>query len=96
MLPASSQSQEIEASTGDDFTQMRQPESFPYFTQIRNTEAKAVLQDVGLHLGRIFLEWAGDTIKLSLVTAASRSSDNSAFVGAGIDLASRLVDAVVT
>lgn len=61
-----------------------------------DAETNARLQGVGLRLGRIFLEWAGDTMKQSLVTATSKSSANSAFVGAGVDLASRLVDAIVT
>lgn len=59
-------------------------------------DGSAVLQNVGLRLGRIILEWAGDTMKQNLVAAAARSSTNSAFVGAGVDLASRLVDAIVT
>ncbi|KAF3764649.1 hypothetical protein M406DRAFT_356612 [Cryphonectria parasitica EP155] len=54
-----------------------------------------LLHDVGLRLGRIFLEWAGDTMKQSLVTAAARSTANQAIVGAGVDLAGRLVDAIV-
>lgn len=35
-------------------------------------------------------------MKQSLVTAAAKSNANQAFVGAGVDLAGRLVDAVMT
>lgn len=72
------------------------PRSDPSQISCGDAEANAVLQDVGLRLGRILLEWAGDTMKQSLMTAASKSSANSAVVGAGVDLATRLVDAVVT
>ncbi|PSR82799.1 hypothetical protein BD289DRAFT_297255 [Coniella lustricola] len=54
------------------------------------------LQEIGLRLGRIFLEWAGDTMKQSLVAAAAKSNANKAVVGAGVDLAGRVVDAIVT
>ncbi|CAN8101025.1 unnamed protein product [Discula destructiva] len=97
-LPEISSEQNIETATNGESTQILQLHSSPQFSQNSSgeTEANAALQDVGLRLGRIFLEWAGDTMKQSLVTAASKSSANSALVGAGVDLASRLVDAVVT
>lgn len=48
-------------------------------------------------LGKIILAWAGDTMKQRLVSAAAaRSSGNDAFLGAGADLAERLVDAIGT
>lgn len=65
-------------------------------SQKADAEAQSVFQDVGLRLGRIFLEWAGDTLKQNLAAAASKSSANSAMVGAGVDLAGRVVDAIVT
>lgn len=75
--------------------QLMQLDSLPHVPQKADAEAQRVIQDVGLRLGRIFLEWAGDTMKQNLVAAASRSSANSAVIGAGVDLASRIVDAVV-
>lgn len=65
-------------------------------SQKADAEAQSVFQDVGLRPGRIFLEWAGDTLKQNLAAAASKSSANSAMVGAGVDLAGRVVDAIVT
>lgn len=57
------------------------------------------LTDISPHIagvGRVFLEWAGETIKQSLVTAAAaKTSANQPFAGAGIELASRLVDAII-
>lgn len=76
--------------------QLMQLDSSPPVSQMADAEAHKVLQDVGLRLGRIFLEWAGDTMKHNLVVAASKLSANSTIVGAGVDLASRLVDAIVT
>lgn len=47
-------------------------------------------------LGRVFLEWAGDTLKQNLVNAAAAKMDaNQPLAGAGIDLASRFVDAMI-
>lgn len=88
--------QQIEASEGVESMQLMQLDSSPPISQMADAEAQKVLQDVGLRLGRIFLEWAGDTLKQNLVVAASKSSANSTIVGAGVDLASRLVDAIVT
>lgn len=83
--------QQIEASAEAEPMQSMQLEPFRH-----DTEANIALQGVGLRLGRIFLEWAADTMKQSLIAAASKSSGNPALVGAGVDLANRLVDAVVT
>lgn len=85
-----------EASPGVESTQLMRLNSSRHVSQKTDEEGQGALQDVGLRLGRIVLEWAGDTMKQSLVAAASRSSANSAIVGAGVDLAGRLVDAIVT
>lgn len=50
-------------------------------------------------LGRILLEWAGETIKQRLVnTPAARQSgsSNQAFTSAGVDLAEKLIGAIAT
>lgn len=88
--------QQIEASAGSESMQLMRLDSSHHTSQKSDADGQGVLQDVGLRLGRIVLEWAGDNLKQNLVAAASKSSANSAIIGAGVDLASRLVDAVVT
>lgn len=75
--------------------QLMQLGSLQHVPQKADAEAQRVLQGVGLRLGRIFLEWAGDIMKQSLIAAASKSSANSTIVGAGVDLANRVIDTIV-
>lgn len=60
-------------------------------------ETQALLQEIGLRLGKVVLEWAGDMMKQSLMSAAStKLSSDSKFGAAGVDLTSRLATSLTT
>lgn len=98
LLPSSRPTQQTGMVQSDDSMQLvkRDPSSSTITSPSGAVDAQALLQDVGPRLGRIFLEWAGDTMRNTLIPAVAKSSTNQAFLGAGVDLAGRLVDAIVT
>lgn len=60
-------------------------------------ETQVLLQEIGLRLGKVVLEWAGDMMKQSLMSAASaKPSNDSKFGAAGVDLTSRLATSLIT
>ncbi|ROW07910.1 hypothetical protein VMCG_03445 [Cytospora schulzeri] len=62
-----------------------------------DTETQALLQEIGLRLGKVVLEWAGDTMKQTVLSLAnSSSSSDSRVTAAGRDLTGRLASAITT
>lgn len=60
-------------------------------------ETQTLLQEIGLRLGKVVLEWAGDMMKQSLMSATStKVSSDSKFGAAGVDLTSRLARSLTT
>ena len=60
-------------------------------------ETQALLQEIGLRLGRVVLEWAGDMMKQSLMSAASTKFPSDSKLGAaGVDLSGRLANSLTT
>lgn len=60
-------------------------------------ETQALLQEIGLRLGKVVLEWAGDMMKQSLMSAAStKFSGDSKLGAAGVDLSTRLARSLTT
>lgn len=60
-------------------------------------ETQALLQEIGLRLGKVVLEWAGDMMRQSLVSAASTKLPSDSKLGAaGVDLTSRLASTLTT
>lgn len=60
-------------------------------------ETRSLLQEIGLRLGKVVLEWAADMMKQSLTSAASAKYSNDSKLGAaGVDLTSRLASSLTT
>lgn len=60
-------------------------------------ETQALLQEIGLRLGKVVLEWAGDMMKQSLTSAVTTKIPSESKLGAaGIDLGSRLAKSLIT
>ncbi|KAG8163603.1 hypothetical protein KVR01_006900 [Diaporthe batatas] len=60
-------------------------------------ETQALLQEIGLRLGRVVLEWAGDMMKQSLMSGGStKFPSDSKLGGAREDLGSRLANSLTT
>ncbi|ROV89125.1 hypothetical protein VSDG_08872 [Cytospora chrysosperma] len=60
-------------------------------------ETQALLQEIGLRLGKVVLEWAGDTMKQTVLSVANaRSTSNPKAGDTGMNLAGRLASAIMT
>lgn len=58
---------------------------------------QALLQEIGLRLGKVILEWAGDTMKQTVLSVANaRSTSNPKAGDTGMNLAGRLASAIMT
>jgi hypothetical protein len=79
--------------------QLGTPAELPWSSRsaASDIETQALVQEIGLRLGRVILEWAGDMMKQSLVPAASTNSpSDSRLVTAGVDIAGRLASSLTT
>lgn len=81
-------------------TELSQPEAvseLPWSSRsaASDIETQALLQEIGLRLGKVVLEWAGDMMKQSLMSAASAKYPSDSKLGAaGVDLTSRLASSL--
>lgn len=78
---------------------LKEPAQLPWSSQsaASDIETQALLQEIGLRLGRVVLEWAGDMMKQSLISATStKFSSDSKLGAAGVDLTSRLANSLTT
>lgn len=98
-LPTPPESPELQALVS---IEPRQPEAAPEVPRsprpsTSDIETQALLQEIGLRLGKVVLEWAGDMMRQSLVSAASTKFPSDSKLGAaGVDLTSRLASSLTT
>lgn len=65
-------------------------------TSTSSLETQALLQEIGLRLGRVVLEWAGDTMRQTVLSVAQAKSTSDSRVGAaGRDLIGRLASVMI-
>lgn len=79
--------------------QIEAPGELPWSSKsaASDIETQALLQEIGLRLGKVVLEWAGDMMKQSLASAASAKVPGDSKLGAaGVDLSSRLANSLTT
>lgn len=77
--------------------QLEAPGELPWSSRpaASDLETQALLQEIGLRLGKVVLEWAGDMMKQSVMSAAStRVPSDSKLGAAGVDLGSRLANSL--
>lgn len=98
-LPTPPESPELQAlvSTGPGQLQATPEQDRSPRSAASDLETQSLLQEIGLRLGKVVLEWAGDMMKQSLMSATStRVSGDSKFGAAGVDLTSRLARSLTT
>lgn len=98
-LPTPPESPEIRALGPTEQNQQEATPELPWSSRpsASDIETQALLQEIGLRLGKVVLEWAGDMMKQSLMSAAStKFSSDSKFGAAGVDLTSRLANTLTT
>lgn len=98
-LPTPPASPEVRALPSTEQDQQEATPELPWSSRsaASDIETQALLQEIGLRLGKVVLEWAGDMMKQSLVSAAStKFSSDSRLGAAGVDLTSRLANTLTT
>lgn len=98
-LPTSAESTEPPVPGPKKLSQPEAPAELPWSSKpaASDLETQALLQEIGLRLGRVVLEWAGDMMKQSLMPAASTKFPSDSKLGAaGVDLTSRLTNTLTT
>lgn len=98
-LPTPPESPELQALVSIEQGQLEKSSEQPRSPQpsASEIETQALLQEIGLRLGKVVLEWAGDMMKQSLMSAATtKLSSDSKLGAAGVDLTSRLARSLTT
>lgn len=98
-LPTPPESPELQALVSIEQGQLKETSEQPRSPQpsASEIETQALLQEIGLRLGKVVLEWAGDMMKQSLMSAATtKLSSDSKLGAAGVDLTSRLARSLTT
>ncbi|KAJ0122700.1 hypothetical protein J7T55_003216 [Diaporthe amygdali] len=98
-LPTPPESPEIRAHSSTEPGQLEITTGLPWSSRsaASDIETQALLQEIGLRLGKVVLEWAGDMMKQSLMsTASAKSPSESKFGAAGLDLTGRLANSLTT
>lgn len=98
-LPTPPESPELQAlvPTGQGQLEAISEQPQPPQPSASDIETQALLQEIGLRLGKVVLEWAGDMMKQSLMSAATtKLSSDSKLGAAGVDLTSRLARSLTT
>ncbi|KAI3392522.1 hypothetical protein diail_5533 [Diaporthe ilicicola] len=98
-LPMTTGSPEPRALVSTEPAQLEATPELPWSARpaASDIETQALLQEIGLRLGKVVLEWAGDMMKQSLMSAASAKPSSDYKLGAaGVDLTSRLANSLIT
>ncbi|KUI58359.1 hypothetical protein VP1G_05667 [Cytospora mali] len=97
-LPTPPQSPEAEVQVSTELVQVEASPSGTYSRAVTSDmETQTMLQEIGLRLGKVVLEWAGDMMKQTILSAANaKSSSHSKVAAAGLDLTGRLGSAIIT
>lgn len=98
-LPTPPESTEPPAFGLKEPGQLEAPAELPWSSRpaTSDMETQTLLQEIGLRLGRVVLEWAGGMMKQSLMSAASTKFPSDSKLGAaGVDLTSRLANSLTT
>lgn len=95
--PTPPQSPEVHAQAPEEQVVVVVSPSGSPQTVTSDVETQVLLQEIGLRLGKVVLEWAGDTMKQAVLSAANaKPSSNSRVAAAGMDLTGRLASAIIT
>lgn len=98
-LPTPPESPELQALVPTEQGQLEATSEQPRSPRpsASDIETQALLQEIGLRLGKVVLEWAGDMMRQSLMSAATtKLSSDSKLGAAGVDLTSRLASSLTT
>lgn len=95
--PTPPQSQMIKAPASMELVKVEvSPSDIPRVAT-SDMETQTLLQEIGLRLGKVVLEWAGDTVRQTVLSVANAKSTSNSRVGAaGRDLTGRLASAIIT
>ncbi|KUI70933.1 hypothetical protein VM1G_05866 [Cytospora mali] len=96
-LPTPPQSPDAEVQVSTELVKVEASPSGNSRAVTSDMETQTMLQEIGLRLGKVVLEWAGDMMKQTILSAANaKSSSNSKVAAAGLDLTGRLASAIIT
>ena len=96
-LPTLPQSPQVDAQASTELVKVEASTSISPRAAASDMETQTLLREIGLRLGKVVLEWASDTMKQTVLSAArAQPSSNSKFAAAGMELTGRLASAVIT